>query len=183
MHNDFSEVWVNLLNEAEVPIPPLSDPVDPVPVPVVDVVPVPCCSAQGPAPSAKSAEIMGLNHLPCIVQAVIDLHKAGIWLKEQRKQAKFDQRQQVLNQCTSLTNVTPPVSPSILTLPTDAIPDDALPPLPILDADTDFVAFCKAYAAELASPLINPCNPDNPTFHEAMPSPNADKWTQGAQES
>jgi hypothetical protein len=31
-------------------------------------------------------------------------------------------------------------------------------------------------------PLINPHNPNNPPFHEAMSSPDADKWTQGIQE-
>ena len=53
------------------------------------------------------------------------------------------------------------------------MPGDTLPPPPILDNDTDFVAFCEAYAAELASPLINPCNPDDPSFHKAMKSPDA----------
>jgi hypothetical protein len=78
-----------------------------------------------------------------------------------------------------MTNVTPSTSPELPVLPPAAVPDNTLPPPPILDAESDFVAFCEAYAAELASPLINPCNPDEPSFRDAMKSPDADKWIQG----
>jgi len=77
------------------------------------------------------------------------------------------------------TNVDSTVFPPITT---NAVPDDSLPPLPILDPEVDFVAFCEAYTVELASPLINPRNPDEPTFHEAMNSPNSDKWILGIQD-
>ena len=124
---------------------------------------------------------MGIKQIPRVVQAVIDSREAGHQLKEQHAQAKFEQRQQVLDLRASVTNIPPPTSP-LPTPATDAVPDDTLPPPPILDADADFVAFCEAYAAELASPLINPCNPDDPPFHEAMRSPDADKWILGIQE-
>ena len=62
------------------------------------------------------------------------------------------------------------------------MPDDSLHHPPPLDSDADFVAFCEAYTTELASPLINTWNPDEPTFHEAMNSPDAAKWTLSIQD-
>ena len=52
----------------------------------------------------------------------------------------------------------------------------------MLDPDTDVVTLCEAFAVELASPLINPHNPDEPTFREAMNSFDTDKWTLGIQD-
>ena len=113
-------------------------------------------------------------------------HEAGRHLKEQRAQAKFDRQQQVLDSQASLTNVAPSL-PTTSNLPADSIPDDSLPDdllhhPPPLDLDADFNAFCKAYTAKLASPLINTWNPDEPTFREAMNSPDTAKWTLGIQD-
>ena len=54
---------------------------------------------------------MGIKQIPCIAQAVIDLHEAGRRLKEQHAQAKFEQCQQVLDLSASMMNITPPTSP------------------------------------------------------------------------
>ena len=180
------QVWTVPDNEIKVPVPPRVDPTDVVPVPAVVDANVPRRSARVHAPSSKAAEVQGIHHVPRVAQAVAKSREAGRRLKEQRAQAKFERRQQVLDSRASLTNVTPPVPPTPV-IPADAIPDDSLPdgplhPPPPLDPDADFVAFCEAYAAELASPLINTRNPDKPTFHKAMNSPDADKWTIGIQD-
>ena len=169
-------------NNIEVPVPPCINPTDVVPIPAAIDANVPRCSAHVLAPSSKAAEVRGINHVPRVAQAVAESREAGRRLKEQRTQAKFERQQQVLESRASLTNVAPSL-PSTPILPADVIPDDSLPnPPPALDSDTDFVAFCEAYATELASPLINTRNPDEPTFREAMNSPDADKWTLGIQD-
>ena len=62
------------------------------------------------------------------------------------------------------------------------IPDGSLLPPLVLGPEADFVTFCEAYTTELASPIINPYNPDKATFHEAINSPDTDKWTLGIQD-
>ena len=52
----------------------------------------------------------------------------------------------------------------------------------MLGPEADFVTFCEAYTTELASPIINPYNPDKAIFHEAINSPDTDKWTLGIQD-
>ena len=184
-----SRVWTN---DTEVPVLVPHNPAD-VPVPADNLVPVPADnlvpipaldadtaprrSTRTQVPSSKVAETLGIPHMPRVAQAVAESREAGRRLKEQRAQAKFDRRQLVLDHRASLTN-----TDTTLPIPPTAVPDDDLPPLPIPDAEADFVAFCEAYAVELASPLINPRNPDEPTFREAMNSPDAAKWTLGIQD-
>jgi hypothetical protein len=182
-----TQVWNPPSNKIEVSIPVPHEPADIVPVPAGDAVPVPIVdtdtaprrSIRSHAPSTKVAETLGINHIPRVAQAVLESREAGRRLKDQRTQAKFDRRQQVLNLRASHTNVDMTVPP---TTPTNAVPDDSLPSPPILDPETDFIAFCEAYATDLASPLINPRNPDEPTFREAMSSPDSDKWIAGIQD-
>lgn len=165
----------------------LHKPADVVPVPADDIVPVPadntdilpCRSGHPPAPSTKAAENLGIKSIPRVAQAVIESREAGRRLKEQRTQAKFERRQQVLDLRASLTNIDNVQTPS---LPTNAVPDDTLLPLINLDSEADFIAFCEAYASELAFPLINTHCPDEPTFREAMKSPDSAKWTLGIQD-
>ena len=125
--------------------------------------------------------------MPRVAQAVAKSREAGQCLKEQHAQARFERRQHVLDLCASLTNVNPTLSLAPSLPLQDAVPDNSLPgdllhQPPALNSDTDFVAFCEAYAAELASPLINTRNPDKPTFRKATNSPDADKWTLGIQD-
>ena len=177
------QVWTVPDNDDEVPVPIHDDPTDV--VPVGDLGNVPRHSAQMPIPTAKTAEHLGIKHLPCVAQAVTESREAGRRLKEQRAQAKFERRQQALDLRASLTNLEPPPTSHLTVppiIPADAVPDGSLPQVPPLDPEADFVAFCEAYASELASPLINPCNPDEPTFRQAMKSPDADKWTIGIQD-
>jgi len=180
-----NQVWTLPDNEIEVPVPPRINPTDVAPVPAV-IGDVPCHSACVHVPSSKTAEAQGIRHVPHVTQAVAESCEVGRRLKEQRAQAKFEHRQQVLDLQASLTNVTPS-PPSTPIIPADAIPDDSLPdgplpPPPALNLDTDFITFCEAYVAELASPLINTHNPDEPTFRKAMNSPDADKWILGIQD-
>jgi len=180
--SDSSRVWTN---DTEVPVLLPYNPTDAVPVPTDDIVPVPALDAdtvprrstQAHVLSSRVAETLGLQQIPRVAQAVAESREAGHHLKEQRAQVKFDQCQQVLDNRASLTN--DPASP---TIPSTAVPDDTLPPPPVPDPDADLVDFCEAYAVQLASPLINPHNPDEPTFREAMNSPDADKWTLGIQD-
>jgi hypothetical protein len=180
--SDSSRVWTN---DTEVPVLLPYVPADAVPVPADDIVPIPALDAdtvprrstRAHVPSTRVAETLGLQQMPRVAQAVAESREAGRRLKEQRAQAKFDRRQQVLDNRASLTN-----EPASLPIPSTAVPDDILPPPPVPDPDTDFVDFCEAYAVQLASPLINPRNPDEPTFREAMNSPDADKWTLGIQD-
>jgi hypothetical protein len=174
-------VWTVPDNDIEVPVPLHDNPTDVVPVPVDDIDTVPRRSTQAPVPTSKTAETHGIKHMPRVAQAVIESREAGRRLKEQRAQAKSECRRQVLDLRASLTNVAPP-STSTSAVPANAVPDDSIPQVPALDPDSDFVAFCEAYAADLASPLINPRNPDEPTFREAMNSPDTDKWTLGIQD-
>ena len=155
------------------------DAADIVPVPAADTDIIPRRSACPLVPSTKAAENLGITQILCVAQAVIESCEAGRRLKEQHAQAKFEQHQLVLDLRAYTTNADAPPTPS---LPTDAVPDDSLPPPPILDPEVDFVAFCEAYAAELASPLINPRNPDEPTFRKAMNSPDFYKWILGIQD-
>ena len=92
-------------NEIEVPVPPYIDPTDVVPVPTVIDANVPRHSACVHAPSSKAAEFQGIHHVPCVTQAVAKSCEAGHCLKEQRAQAKFEHRQQVLDSQASLTTV------------------------------------------------------------------------------
>jgi hypothetical protein len=184
---DSSQVWDTPSNDIEVFIPVSYKPTDIIPVTADDTVPVPAIdtntaprrSARSHVPSTKTTEILGLHHVPRVAQAVIESHKAGHCLKEQRTQAKFDHRQQVLDLLVSTTNIAPMVT---LPVSANAVPDESLPPPPLLDPEVDFVVFCETYAAELASPLINMHNPDEPTFREAMKSPDSDKWILGIQD-
>jgi len=183
INNAQGPVWTIPDNDDEVPVPVRDDPTN---VDAIgDIGNVPRRSAWTPAPTAKAAELIGIKHLPRVAQAVTESREAGRRLKEQHTQAKFERRQLVLDQRASLTNVDPPSTsnPTIPpVVPTDAVPDDSLPQIPSLDPESDFVAFCEAYATELAFPLINPRNPDEPTFRQAMKSPDADKWTFGIQD-
>ena len=184
IHDDHGQVWTVPDNDIEVPVILHDNPADVVPVGDINV---PRRSARMPVPTSKAAETLGIKHMPRVAQAVAESREAGRRLKEQRTQAKFERRQKVLDSRALLTNVAPPATSNAPIIPADAIPDDSLPdgplqPPPVLDSDTDFVAFCEAFAAELASPLINTRNPDEPTFHEAMKSPDADKWTIGIQD-
>jgi hypothetical protein len=154
-----SQVWTVPNNLIKVPLPPFDNPTDVVPAPTATDDNGPHQSACTHTPSSKVVEIQGVKHLPRVAQAVAESHEAGCRLKEQCAQAKFDRRQQVLNSRASLTNITPSL-PTATIIPKDAVPDDSLPDNslhhpPALDSDTDFIAFCEAYAAELASPLIN----------------------------
>ena len=183
-HNS-SQVWSGPSTDIEVPIVSSGKPTNVVPVLADDIVPVPAVdtdtgprqSARSHIPSNKAAENSGINHIPHIAQVVIESCDAGHRLKEQHAQAKFERCLHILDLRATTMNVDSTVSPPIIT---NAIPDDSLPPLPILDPEADFVAFCEAYAVELASPLINPHNPDEPTFREAMNSPDSDKWILGS---
>jgi hypothetical protein len=141
-----SQVWRGPSNNIEVPVPLLHHPTnvvpvladDFIPVPADDFVPVPADdtdialrrSARSHAPSTKAAENLGIKQIPRVAQAVIESHEAGRRLKEQRAQAKSDRRQHVLDLRASATNIAPPPS-----LPINAVPDDSLPPPPILDPD------------------------------------------------
>jgi len=179
-----SPVWQGPSNKTEVPVPLLCNLADVAPVLADDIVPVladdtdiiPCRSTHALALSTKAAENLGIKQILCIAQAVIESLEAGRCLKGQCAQAKFDWCQHVLDFRMSITNIDAVQTPS---LPTNAVPDGTLLPPPTLDPEMDFVAFCEAYATELTSPLIDPCNPDEPTFCKAMNSPDSDKWTRG----
>jgi len=82
------QVWTVPDNDDEVPVPICDDPTDV--VPVGDLGNVPHCSAKMPVPMAKTAEHLGIKHLPCVTQAITESCEAGRHLKEQRVQAKFE---------------------------------------------------------------------------------------------
>jgi len=176
-----SQFWTVTDNLIKVPVPPLDNPADVIPAPTATDDNGPCWSACAYAPSSKAMEIQGIKHLPCVAQAIAESCEVGCHLKEQCAQAKFDCRQQILDSQASLTNVTPSL-PTASIIPADAVPDNSLCHLPTPNSDTDFIAFCEVYAIELASPLINTQNPDEPTFHEAMNPPDANKWTLSIQD-
>jgi len=107
--SDSSQVWTN---DTKVPVLLPYNLTDAVPVPADDIVPVPALDAdtvpwhstRAHVPSSRVAETLGLQQIPRIAQAVAESHKAGRRLKEQCAQAKFDQCQQVLDNCASLMN-------------------------------------------------------------------------------